>query len=255
MPRDSRDFRRSFCAVRRHVHTYVSYASPVTAQAVVLLSGGLDSATTLAMAIADGFEAHALTVRYGQRHERELEAAAEVARTLGAASHVVVGVDLGIIGGSALTADIEVPMGRSAAEIGQGIPVTYVPARNTVLLALALGHAEVKGASDVWIGVNAIDYSGYPDCRPEFLTAFEVVAAKATRAGVEGAPLRVHAPLLSMTKREIVEKAVALGVPLALTWTCYAPQPGGRACAQCDACRLRLEGFRAAGIPDPVAYA
>jgi 7-cyano-7-deazaguanine synthase len=224
-------------------------------KAVVLLSGGLDSATTLATAIAEGLEAHALTVRYGQRHLRELEAAADVAHALGAASHVVVDVDLGAIGGSALTADIDVPMDRSPDEIGRGIPVTYVPARNTILLALALAHAEVRGAHEIWLGVNAIDYSGYPDCRPEFLEAFEALAAKATKAGTLGERLRLRAPLLRLSKREIVERAIALGVPLAKTWTCYAPDSGGRACGRCDACRLRLEGFRAAGVPDPVAYA
>jgi len=221
----------------------------------VLLSGGLDSATTLAAAMREGFEAHALTVRYGQRHARELVAAAEVARMLGAASHVVVDVDLRAIGGSALTADIDVPKGRTADEIAEGIPATYVPARNTIFLALALGHAEAIGALDLFVGVNAVDYSGYPDCRPEFLEAFETLAARATKAGVEGGRFRVHAPLLRLTKREIVLQAISLGVPIPLTWTCYEPDASGRACGRCDACTLRLRGFREAGVADPIQYA
>ncbi len=221
----------------------------------MLLSGGLDSATTLAAAMREGFEAHALTVRYGQRHARELVAAAEVARMLGAASHVVVDVDLRAIGGSALTADIDVPKGRTADEIAEGIPATYVPARNTIFLALALGHAEAIGALDLFVGVNAVDYSGYPDCRPEFLEAFETLAARATKAGVEGGRFRVHAPLLRLTKREIVLQAISLGVPIPLTWTCYEPDASGRACGRCDACTLRLRGFREAGVADPIQYA
>jgi 7-cyano-7-deazaguanine synthase len=221
---------------------------------VILLSGGLDSSTCLAAAIADGFEAHALSVDYGQRHKGELAAARAVARALGAAGHQVVKVDLSTFGGSALTdAKIAVPKGRSARAMGRDIPVTYVPARNTVLLALALAHAETLGAEDIYLGVNAIDYSGYPDCRPGFLRAFEKLARVATKAGVEGRPLRIHAPLLRLSKAGIVELGTRLGVPYRLTLTCYDPVRG-RACGACDACQLRRKGFEEAGVPDPTPY-
>ncbi len=225
-------------------------------RAVVLLSGGLDSATTLAEAIALGFEAHALTVRYGQRHQVELECAAAVARAVGAASHRVVSVDLAFAGGSALTdPSIPVPKSREEAAIGAGVPSTYVPARNTVLLALALTWAEVLGARDLFIGANAVDYSGYPDCRPEFLEAFESLARVATKAGVEGEAFRVRAPLVRMTKAEIIRRAVELRVDLSLTWSCYDPVPGPVPCGRCDACLLRARGFREAGLADPALRA
>src|SRR5512141_1263485 len=215
-------------------------------RAVVLLSGGLDSRTCPAAAVADGFEAHALSVDYGQRHKGELRAAGAVARALGAAAHRVVKVDLSAFGGSALTdANIAVPKGRTAKAMAREIPVTYVPARNTVLLALALAQAETLGAEDVYLGVNAIDYSGYPDCRPEFLRAFERLARVATKAGVEGRPLRIQAALVRLGTR--------LGGPYRLTLTCYDPV-GGRACGACDACRLRRKGFEEAGVPDPTVY-
>lgn len=223
--------------------------------AVVLLSGGMDSATAAAVARRDGFAVHALSARYGQRHAAELDAARRVAAALGVASHVVVDVDLRAIGGSALTADLDVPTHRAADEIGTGIPVTYVPARNTILLALALGHAETLGAFDLFIGANALDYSGYPDCRPEYLQAFERLANLATKAAVEGrGTFRVHAPLLALTKAEIITLGRALGVDFALTSTCYQPDAAGRACGACDACLLRLKGFRELGLADPVAY-
>jgi 7-cyano-7-deazaguanine synthase len=221
---------------------------------VVLLSGGLDSSTVLAVARARGFETHCLSVDYGQRHKGELAAARRVARALGAASHRSAQVSLSRFGGSALTDDaIAVPKGRSAAQMGNDIPVTYVPARNTVLLSVALAWAEVLGANDLFIGVNAIDYSGYPDCRPEFLRAFEKLARVATRAGVQGGRLRIHAPLLRLSKGAIVKLGTRLGVPYALTLTCYDPVRG-RACGRCDACTLRREGFEAARIPDPTRY-
>jgi 7-cyano-7-deazaguanine synthase len=220
--------------------------------AVVLVSGGLDSAVTLAEAIASGFTPHALTVRYGQRHAVEVERAAEVARALGAASHRVVETRLDFPGGSALTDPaLAVPKGRDLRAIGPGIPVTYVPARNTVLLALALSLAETLGARDLFVGVNAVDFSGYPDCRPEFLRAFERLAAVATRAGVEGEPFRVHAPLLELSKADIVRRALRLGVDLSRTVSCYDPAPDGTPCDACDACALRARGFAEAGIPDP----
>ena len=217
-------------------------------RAVVLLSGGLDSATALAIARAEGFDCYALAVEYGQRHGAELDASRRVARAAGVPLKMV-HVDLRAIGGSALTDDIEVPTGGSG-----GIPVTYVPARNTVLLALALGFAEVAGACDIFIGVNAIDYSGYPDCRPEFIAAFERVATLATKAGVEGAPMRIHAPLIELTKADIIRRGMALGVDYALTVSCYQARPDGRACGVCDSCRIRRDGFRAAGVPDPTPY-
>jgi len=220
--------------------------------AVVLLSGGMDSATTLALAVRDGFEAHALSVAYGQRHGVEIERARELAKALGAASHRVVGVDLAVPGGSSLTdTTLSVPRSRSDDDIAAGIPSTYVPARNTVLLSLALSWAEALGAQDLYIGVNAVDYSGYPDCRPAFLEAFESLARVGTRAGVEGRGVRVHAPLLKLSKAEIVRQAVELGVDLSRTVSCYDPSPEGGACGQCDACRLRARGFKEAGLKDP----
>ncbi|MHB8764135.1 MAG: 7-cyano-7-deazaguanine synthase QueC [Deferrisomatales bacterium] len=224
-------------------------------RAVVLLSGGLDSATCLAIARAEGFEPYALSFSYGQRHAFELEAARGVAAALGAADHLVVSFDLRAIGGSALTADIAVPKADSAEGIGRDIPVTYVPARNTIFLSFALGWAEVLGAYDLFIGVNALDYSGYPDCRPEFLDAFEAVANLGTKAGVEGARFTVHAPLVHLTKAEIIRRGAALGVDYGLTHSCYDPDPLGRACARCDSCLLRKKGFAEAGVPDPTAYA
>lgn len=219
-------------------------------RAVVLLSGGLDSATSLAWARSLGFVCHALSVHYGQRHDAELAAAVRVAAALGAAEHRIMRVDLAGIGGSALTdANIAVP-----AAGGAGIPVTYVPARNTLLLSLALGWAEVLGATDIVIGVNAVDYSGYPDCRPEFIAAFEELCQLATRAGVEGARFRVHAPLLMLHKAEIIRRGVALGVDYGLTVSCYQADDSGRACGRCDACALRRAGFQAAGIADPTRY-
>ena len=219
--------------------------------AVVLFSGGLDSSTCLAIAKEEGFAPHALAVRYGQRHEREIEAAERVARALGSPLKVV-SLDLRAIGGSALTGSIEVPKDQP---IGGSIPVTYVPARNTVLLALALGYAETLAAQDLYLGVNAIDYSGYPDCRPAFVQAFEDLANVATAAAVEGrARYRIHAPLLQMTKAQIIRRGADLGVPYALTHSCYDPDSQGRACGRCDSCRLRAQGFRDAGVPDPTIY-
>lgn len=222
--------------------------------AVVLVSGGMDSAVVLAIAREQGFDAYALSVRYGQRHTSELDAAARVAASLGAVAHKTVGVDLGSIGGSALTdAAIEVPLDRPA-DAG-GIPATYVPARNTIMLSIALGWAEVLGASDIFCGVNAVDYSGYPDCRPAFIRAFEALANVATKAGVEGAGIRIHAPLLELSKADIVRRGSGLGVDFAQTVSCYKADPEGRACGHCDACRLRAEGFAAAGVQDPTRYA
>ncbi len=225
------------------------------ARAVVLLSGGLDSSTCLAWARARGFECHTLTVDYGQRHRVELDAARRVAAALGVADHREVKVDLRAIGGSALTAAIEVPRDRDPAAMGGDIPVTYVPARNTVMLALALGLAETLEARDLVAGMNAVDYSGYPDCRPEFVLAFEALARLATRAGVEGAAFEVHTPLMDLDKAGIIRLGTSLGLDFALTHSCYDPTPDGAACGRCDACRLRLEGFRRAGIPDPARSA
>lgn len=225
------------------------------AKAVVLLSGGLDSTTCLAMARAQGFEPVCLCVAYGQRHAVELERARKVAAAMGVTDLRTVSLDLRAIGGSALTADLEVPKDRAEAEMGSGVPVTYVPARNTVLLALALGLAEVVGAQDLFIGVNAVDYSGYPDCRPEFIRAFEALANLATRAGVEGARFRVHAPLSGMSKADIIRAGVALGVDYGMTHSCYDPDPQGRACGRCDSCLLRRRGFEQAGVADPTEYA
>jgi 7-cyano-7-deazaguanine synthase len=224
--------------------------------AVVLVSGGMDSAVVLAIAREQGFDCHALSVAYGQRHTSELAAAARVADAQGAVAHKTVDVDLRSIGGSALTDDaIGVPTDDDGHAIGEGIPSTYVPARNTIMLSVALGWAEVLGASDLFCGVNAVDYSGYPDCRPEFVAAFERLANLATRAGVEGAGLRVHAPLQHLSKADIVREGVRLGVDFSQTVSCYQADDAGRACGHCDACRLRAEGFAAAGVPDPTRYA
>jgi 7-cyano-7-deazaguanine synthase len=225
-------------------------------KAVVLLSGGMDSATAAAIARRDGFDVHALSFRYGQRHAVELEAARRVASALPASRHVVLDLDLRAFGGSALTGDVAVPKDTPLERIGaEGVPVTYVPARNTIFLSFALGWAEVLGARDIFIGANALDYSGYPDCRPEYIAAFERVANLGTRAGVEGGGFRIHAPLIALSKREIVLKGRELGVDFALTSTCYDPSPDGLACGRCDACLLRLKGFREAGIEDPGRYA
>jgi 7-cyano-7-deazaguanine synthase len=224
-------------------------------RAVVLLSGGLDSATVLAIARAEGYETQALSFHYGQRHERELAAAEKVAQSLGASEHRIAKIDLRIFAGSALTAELEVPKARSATEMASGIPVTYVPARNTIFLSYALAWAEVLGATDIFIGANAIDYSGYPDCRPEFIRAFEQLANLATRVGVEGARFTIHAPLLELSKAAIIQRGLSLGVNYALTHSCYDPPPDGLACGDCDACRLRLKGFREAGLIDPITYA
>jgi 7-cyano-7-deazaguanine synthase len=224
------------------------------ARAVVLLSGGLDSATTLAIARAEGYTCHALSFDYGQRHARELESARRVAQALEAVDHRVLRLDLRAIGGSALTDDIEVPKGRSAAAMAEGIPTTYVPARNTIFLGYALGWAEVLGAQDLFIGVNALDYSGYPDCRPEFIEAFERLANLATKVGVEGTSrFRVHTPLIALSKAQIVLRAWELGVDFTLTWSCYEPRADGRPCGACDSCLLRAKGFAEARLVDPVA--
>ncbi len=220
-------------------------------RAVVLLSGGLDSATALAVARRDGFECHALGVDYGQRHKVELIRAAKVAQQLGAVEFRTVSLDLRAIGGSALTADIAVPKDRSDAAIGHGVPVTYVPARNTILLGLALGFAETLGAFDLFIGANVLDYSGYPDCRPEFLSAFESLANLATKAGTEGGRFRVHSPLLKLTKAEIIRLGTGLGVDYSQTLSCYDPDANERACGHCDSCQLRAKGFAEAGLADP----
>jgi 7-cyano-7-deazaguanine synthase len=219
-------------------------------KAVVLLSGGLDSYTAAAIARSQGFELHALTVRYGQRHAREVEAARAVARALGAARHLELDIDLSGFGGSALTTNAPVPKDRplGAAEI----PSTYVPARNTVLLSLALSWAEAIGARDIFIGVNALDYSGYPDCRPEYIRAFEQLAMLATKAGVEGSRFTIQAPLLQMSKAAIIRRGLQLGLDYGLTWSCYDPTPDGRPCGSCDSCRLRARGFEEAGVPDPL---
>jgi 7-cyano-7-deazaguanine synthase len=222
--------------------------------AIVLLSGGIDSATALAMTRASGRLCHALSFRYGQRHAVELEAAARVARALEAASHRVIDLDLRAIGGSALTDAIDVPKGRSDQEIGAGIPVTYVPARNTIFLAYAIALAEVTGASEIVVGVNVLDSSGYPDCRPEWLAAMQEVARLGTRAGVEQRAISIQAPLIRMSKAEIIAAGTALGLDYALTHSCYDPDPSGAACGACDACILRRKGFEAAGVPDPTRY-
>jgi 7-cyano-7-deazaguanine synthase len=228
---------------------------PRSADAVVLLSGGLDSATVLAIARSEGFACHALSFRYGQRHAVELEAAERVAHQLGAASHRVVQIDLRQFGGSSLTSDIPVAKHATAAEIGEGIPLTYVPGRNTIFLSFALAFAEVSRAADIFIGVNALDYSGYPDCRPEYIAAFERLANLATKAGVEGQqPLKIHAPLIQLTKAQIIRRGLDLGVDYSLTCSCYDPDPAGCACGNCDSCLLRLKGFAENGVADPIAY-
>ncbi len=224
-------------------------------RAVVLLSGGLDSTTVLAIAKSEGYEVFALSFSYGQRHRWELEAATRVARALGAAQHQVATIDLRAFGGSALTDDISVPKGRKLDEMSHGIPVTYVPARNTIFLSFALAWAEVLGCSDIFIGVNALDYSGYPDCRPEFIAAFEQMANLATKAGVEGRQnLKIHAPLMKLSKAEIIHVGIKLGVEYGMTSSCYDPSPSGQPCGECDSCLLRQKGFRENGINDPLAY-
>ncbi|HXA50139.1 MAG TPA: 7-cyano-7-deazaguanine synthase QueC [Candidatus Acidoferrum sp.] len=223
----------------------------MTPKAVCLLSGGLDSATCLALARRDGYECYALSFDYGQRHRIELDAAARVAQALGAKRHIVAKIGLDAFGGSALTDSIDVPKGRSAGEMGNGIPVTYVPARNTIFLSFALAWSEVLGTGDIFIGVNALDYSGYPDCRPEFIQAYERMANLATKAGVEGtARVQIHTPLLRLSKAEIVTLAKHLGVPFGLTHSCYDPGPDGRPCGACDSCLLRQKGFEEAGVED-----
>ena len=224
-------------------------------KAVVLLSGGLDSATVLAIARDQGFDPYAITFRYGQRHAFELESAGRVAAAQGVVDHLEVEIDLRMIGGSALTADIEVPEGRSDDEIASGIPVTYVPARNTIFLSFSLAWAEVLGAVDVFAGMNAIDYSGYPDCRPEYVAAYEKMANLATKAAVESGPeFRIHTPLMQLTKSEIIKRGLELGVDYALTSSCYNPSTDGQACGKCDSCQLRLQGFKEAGASDPIRY-
>ena len=230
-------------------------APPDMPKAVLLLSGGLDSTTLLALARREGFAVHAMSFRYGQRHAHELAAARAVAAAYGAAAHVVVDIDLRVFGGSALTAEIAVPKDRDAHAMASGVPITYVPARNTIFLSYALAWAEVLGARDIFIGVNALDYSGYPDCRPEYVAAYERMANLATRAGVEGQGVRIRAPLLHRTKREIVELGTSLGVDYALTTSCYDPDASGAACGHCDACQLRLRGFAESGRRDPARYA
>jgi 7-cyano-7-deazaguanine synthase len=229
---------------------------PSSRPAVLLLSGGLDSTTMLAYARAEGYDVYAMTFRYGQRHATEIEAARRVARHFGVKDHVIVDIDLRTFGGSALTADIDVPKDRSADAMATGIPITYVPARNTIFLSFCLAWAEVLGATDIFIGVNALDYSGYPDCRPEYVEAYERMANLATRGGVEGAtPMKIRTPLMLLSKREIVELGRSLGVDYSITLSCYDPSPDGTACGHCDACTLRLKGFAEAGIADPAPYA
>jgi 7-cyano-7-deazaguanine synthase len=223
-------------------------------RAVVLVSGGLDSATTLAVSLREGFEAYALSFDYGQRHLIEVEAAKRVAASLGAREHRFAAIDLRVFGGSALTAEISVPKNRETKE-ATDIPTTYVPARNTIFLSYALAWCEVLGAADIFIGANAVDYSGYPDCRPAFIAAFEQLAAVATKAGIEGNRFRIHAPLISLSKAEIIRRGTELGVDFSLTRSCYDPTADGLACGACDSCRIRLEGFRSAGLQDPIPYA
>jgi 7-cyano-7-deazaguanine synthase len=224
-------------------------------KAVVLLSGGIDSTTTAAIVLEQGFDAHALTFRYGQRHQSELDAARRVAGRLGISRHIVLDIDLKSFGGSALTSDIAVPKDTPMDQIGARIPVTYVPARNTIFLSFALAWAEVLSASDIFLGANALDYSGYPDCRPEYIAAFQAMANLATRAGVEqGRRLTIHTPLISLSKREIIERGLALGVDYGMTLTCYDPSPEGLACGRCEACLLRLKGFQELGMNDPARY-
>jgi 7-cyano-7-deazaguanine synthase len=225
-----------------------------SARAVILLSGGLDSATVLAIAQSEGYELFAISFRYGQRHAVELDAAEAVAKAAGVTRHVAADIDLRVFGGSALTADIDVPKHSSAEDIGADIPVTYVPARNTVFLSYALAYAEVLEADHIWIGVNALDYSGYPDCRPEYIEAFEAMANLATKRGVEGHPLQIHTPLIKVTKAETVRQGLALGVDYALTRSCYDPAPTGEACGHCDSCLLRVRAFAENGLADPAPY-
>ena len=226
----------------------------MTQPAVVLLSGGLDSTTVLAIARDQGFRCHALSFRYGQRHAVELESASRVANDLGAAEHVVADIDLRLFGGSALTSAIDVPKHDHPDELGDGIPVTYVPARNTIFLSFAVAWAEVLGATDIFLGVNALDYSGYPDCRPEYIAAYEAMANLATKQGVEGARLTIHTPLIDLTKADIIRAGSGLGVDYALTTSCYDPDPDGLACGRCDSCLLRRRGFEQAGVVDPTRY-
>jgi 7-cyano-7-deazaguanine synthase len=226
----------------------------IAPKAVVLLSGGLDSSTLLAVASAQGFDTYALSFRYGQRHQVEIEAARRVAQSLGPGHHIVLDIDLRSIGGSALTSEIAVPKGRGLEQMAEDIPVTYVPARNTIFLSFALAWAEVLGSADIFIGVNALDYSGYPDCRPEYIEAYEKMANLATKAAVEGRRFRIHTPLITLTKAEIIKKGLELGVDYSLTITCYDPFENGEACGECDSCLLRLKGFREAGVKDPVKY-
>jgi 7-cyano-7-deazaguanine synthase len=227
-----------------------------SAPAVLLLSGGLDSTTMLAYAIEAGFDVHAITFRYGQRHAAEIEVARRVAKHYGVRDHVVVDIDLRTFGGSALTSDIAVPKDRADSDIAHGIPITYVPARNTIFLSFCLAWSEVLGASDIFIGVNALDYSGYPDCRPEYVEAFQRMANLATRGGVEGTtPVRIQTPLLRLTKREIVQLGLSLGVDYSITLSCYDPTADGLACGHCDSCQLRRKGFAEAGVADPTQYA
>ena len=224
-------------------------------KAVILSSGGLDSTTAMAIAQSEGYEIYSLSFRYGQRHSLELDAAQRVSKTLAAKEHLVIDIDLTRIGGSALTADIDVPKARNETDMQQGIPITYVPARNTIFLSYALAWAEVLEASDIFIGVNAIDYSGYPDCRPEYIEAFERMANLATKAGVEGKTrLRLHTPLIHLTKAEIICKGIELGIDYRMTHSCYDPTPEGKACGACDSCILRKKGFEQAGVPDPTRY-
>ncbi len=222
---------------------------------MVLLSGGLDSATILAIAQSQGYDVYTMSFRYGQRHVVELDSAKQISEKMGAKKHVVVDIDLRAFGGSALTDDIEVPKERSDQEIGTGIPITYVPARNTIFLSFALAWAETLEVDTIFIGVNALDYSGYPDCRPEYIEAYQRMANLATKAGIEGtAQLKVHTPLISMTKAQIIQKGTELGVDYGLTLSCYDPDPEGRACGTCDSCLLRIKGFEEAGVPDPTIY-
>jgi len=226
-----------------------------TRNAVVLLSGGLDSSTTLAIAKEQRFRLYALSFRYGQRHQVELQAATRIAQAIGVEEHRIIDIDLRAFGGSALTSDIDVPKGRNPNEMSDGIPITYVPARNTIFLSYALAWAEVLKSSDIFIGVNAIDYSGYPDCRPEFIQAFQTLANLATKAGVEGtAAIMIHAPLVDLTKAEIIKKGIALGIDYSLTSSCYDPSALGEACGSCDSCQLRRKGFEEAGVADPTRY-
>ena len=223
-------------------------------KAIVLLSGGLDSTTTLGIAANDGYDCHAITFRYGQRHEAELACAKKIAAHFGVRDHVIVNIDLRAFGGSALTSDLDVPKNRNASEMSDGIPSTYVPARNTIFLSFALAMAESRGIRDIFIGVNAIDYSGYPDCRPEYIAAFQTMGNLATKAGVEGDPFAIHTPLIDLQKADIIKRGLELGIDYAMTCTCYDPDLAGNACGQCDACSLRLNGFAQNGIKDPAAY-